>query len=633
MSRREYDRYDERQSDYNRRGGRTDRDYEEVDYQRTRYEGPAPSRRNETTVKERESDTVVSQGRRTDRGPRQPDFLREDYGRNENAGQLVVREERRDEEQYVSRGTRSRAPQQERDQVVYRERSRGPPYPRSEVGSTTGQDEVVFRDRIYPRPGEEIDIKIKEKETDRGGGRGYRDDEEVTYRQNDRLQPRGRGEVDREEITFRQERSRSRPPPPRGDVVEKEDITIRERSRGPPPRRGDTVEEIDIDIKERERDGPRGRDVRKEEIDINIKERDRSEPPPVRRSASRGALVRKDREEWIVRRPRTPSPSPSPPPRPRDYEKEEITIRRKERSPSPDPEPEPLPLPVEPVYRPPIIQEVITHHRHIDHPIERPPEPPPPPPTPPPAKEEEDIDINIHRSGIRNGKPFDENINIDIDTKERERNQQIARREDYSSSSTDLRRSVSTNARNRARFEDDDVSREADYYNRRVSGRGYPGEAWNGATRDWGVADIPPGTERVAMDGVGGGRQEITWDRYNGERHGKFVTNDRVYDGGYGNGSPAPIRPPPRDDYRESTFSETRIESQTSRGHNRDRKWTEISKELVIEEAIKECGYEYEESDRYFYVMQYLRYVSQQMTPNLCDETTNWNRRRTCSVS
>ena len=115
----------------------------------------------------------------------------------------------------------------------------------------------------------------------------------------------------------------------------------------------------------------------------------------------------------------------------------------------------------------------------------------------------------------------------------------------------------------------------------------------------------------MAVSLQGGGRQEITWDRYNGERHGKFITGDRVYEGGYGNGSPLPIRPPPpRDDYRESTFSETRIERETSRGYNRDRKWTEISKELVIEEAIKECGYEYEESDRYFYVMQYLHYVS-----------------------
>ena len=41
----------------------------------------------------------------------------------------------------------------------------------------------------------------------------------------------------------------------------------------------------------------------------------------------------------------------------------------------------------------------------------------------------------------------------------------------------------------------------------------------------------------------------------------------------------------------------------------KDRMWTEITKDLVSEEAIREVGYEYEETEEFYYVMEYLRYV------------------------
>lgn len=163
---------------------------------------------------------------------------------------------------------------------------------------------------------------------------------------------------------------------------------------------------------------------------------------------------------------------------------------------------------------------------------------------------------------------------------------------------------------------EDDVTAEAEYYNRRVRDRSYAGEAWNGATRDWGLVDIPPGTERVRMDGKGGGRQEITWERYNGERRAKFYTGDRLYETAYGNGMPepppAPIPPPPfeREGERvtETRITERRITEDTTRGRTKDKMWTEITKDLVTKEAIEEAGYEYEETEDFFYVMEYLRY-------------------------
>jgi hypothetical protein len=38
--------------------------------------------------------------------------------------------------------------------------------------------------------------------------------------------------------------------------------------------------------------------------------------------------------------------------------------------------------------------------------------------------------------------------------------------------------------------------------------------------------------------------------------------------------------------------------------------WTEVTKDLVIREAIDQCGYSCEETDEFFYVMEYLKYVS-----------------------
>lgn len=612
MSRRDYpvaDRYDDRESDFYRRP-RRDRDYDEldVDITRSRYpETRAP--RAETVIKER--DTVIND-RRSERGPRQPDFLRDDYGKSSNAGPLVLREDRREEDTYSRAPTRrrslesvrSRAPPErvvEKEEIIIRERDRerdrGPPYPRSERDFTEldRKEDIVFRERARPRPQppperqeEEIDIKIR-----RGG--------EEPRPPPPRSEAPSRAELrerDVEEIRFRRGGG-ERPAPPRTEV-DREEIRITERRSSPPAR------------------SERGRDVIREEIDI----RERSIPAPRARSQSRGALVARKEEEWVVRRRRERSPTPPPPPR--DYEKEEIIIRRKERTPSPEPVREPTPPPppppaLDPIIRPPIIQEVITHHRHIDHGVERVRSPtPPPPPAPPSPPREENLEIEIRRQGMRNGKYYDEDIIFEKDTHERkptrdvELSREVSRRRSISAST---RRRSPSPARRGGRY-DDDMANEAEYYNRKVSSRAYPGEAYNGATKDWGLVDVPPGTERVRMDGVGGGAQEITWQRYNGERRGRFITGDRAYEPEWGNGggyaeapAPPPIAPPARDEVRETRITERRIVEETNRGKTRDKMWTEITKDLVIKEAVDEMGYEYEETDDFFYVIEYLRYV------------------------
>jgi hypothetical protein len=134
-----------------------------------------------------------------------------------------------------------------------------------------------------------------------------------------------------------------------------------------------------------------------------------------------------------------------------------------------------------------------------------------------------------------------------------------------------------------------DVDAEADFYNDRALQRARPGEAYNGATKDWTIVDVPPGTERVKMDGIGGASEEITWSRYNGVRRSKFIA--------------------PGFEEREEII-ERRPSAPKPRVENA--MWTEITKDLVSRDALMNLGYEFEETEFFFYVIEYLRYVSLQ---------------------
>ena len=153
------------------------------------------------------------------------------------------------------------------------------------------------------------------------------------------------------------------------------------------------------------------------------------------------------------------------------------------------------------------------------------------------------------------------------------------------------------------------------------------GEAYNGITKDWTIIDVPPGTERVRLDGAGGASAEVTWQKYSGVRRSQFIperdersvvsassASDRDHDR---------ERDRERDrDARDSRLSiqiynerggderEKRISIHGSQNPRRSEMWTEITKDLVTREAIEELGYDYEETEYFFYIMQYLRYVS-----------------------
>ncbi|KAJ9645671.1 hypothetical protein H2199_002710 [Coniosporium tulheliwenetii] len=463
--------YDERQRDFYR-GARSERDYDELNVE-------------------------LSHGR-PDYGRRQPEFLREDYGRTA-AGPLVPFRGREADERPPSRAPRREV---ETDEIIIRrreeeERPRArPPPPRSEID----RDEFVYRrqerepPRRAPAETETTDIVIRRRE-----------EEEVPRA---RARPR---EVEREELdisirrTEQEERARARPPPPRSEV-DREEFSFR-REEIERPRQPEEIRFRRGDFQERPRRAPT---VRDDEPEVIFKHRERTGPGP------------DIHEDKLIIRPRSNS---RPPPR-------ELVARERE--------------------------EFIVRRRVIRA---RSPTPPPPPPSPP---KDESLEIAIRRRGA-NDKFYNEDIIYERETRERktrDREVELSRRRSLSAP--------------RRRFTGNDIGAEAEYYNRKAMERAYVGEAYNGATKDWAIVDVPPGTNRVKMDGAGGGSQEITWQRYNGVRRSKFIAEDEVYDSGF----------------------EQRLPDRL----------LERGRDLVIKDAIEEMGFDYEETEYFFYVMEYLRY-------------------------
>ena len=551
------DRYDDRRS-YVSRGprSRVDDRYRDDEFEYRR--GPPTRERERDVIRE----DVRERERERPRVP--PQFLDEDYGRP-TAGPMVLRARETEDFEFAPRPRRrSPSPEPERK------------YEKEEIIIRRDESEHRPTPRAREKSREREEIIIRKTEDDRG--------------------PRG-GDHDREEIIIRRDESRD------------DDVVSRRGGRG----------------------GGRGGDYEREEIIIRKDERDSDSyvprsryddyapvPRPVsherERSRRRGGSV--SDEEIVIRNEHREG-------RNGDREKQEIIIRKHSRSRSRSRSPSSLGTrhaPEPPIIRaPPIHQEVITHHRHIDHGYEmalatrpRAESRPPSPPMPPPPRESEDR-IEIHRSGERNGRAYDEDIVIDRNEGPSRGHSRSPmpppgrdRGRDYDDYGPPGGRPYPPGSQSGALApyrpgHDRSVADEAEYYDDIARRRGYPGEAYHGATRDWAIVDVPPGTERVRMDGAGGGEQEITWQRYNGVRRSNFYPDGGPGEG-YGREVGRPMPPPGAGGQIGGRY-----------GRERDPKeglWTEITKDLVSKEAIKEMGYEYEETDDFYYIMTYLGYVS-----------------------
>ncbi|OQV03937.1 hypothetical protein CLAIMM_08907 [Cladophialophora immunda] len=655
MAGRRYDDvvYEDRRESYASRNGRRYYDdryvEEEVDYRR-----PTP-----VPVRERERETIVREEIR-ERPGSTPAFLQEGYGRT-TAGPVVLRKREQEDFEFAARPRRrSPSPQPERkvekEEIIIRrdESESRPPPPR-----------IRERERDVDR--EEIIIRRDEREPER------------------RLPPPQR-DRDREEIIIRRdEREREvRPPPPREMNSSREEIVIRrderEREVRPPPPREINSSREEIVIRRDESD----RRSRYDDYDDVVSRRGDFDRKSVRGDVDRQEIIiRRDEqnldarryEDYALTRPKSHERARSRVRRSssasndeiiiRQQEREgrsgtrnqqEIIIRKSSRSRSPATSvtsartaPAPLP-PLEPpiINAPTIHQEVITHHRHIDHGFEvaiptrprvisRPPSPPSPPlpPPPPPVRARSEERIEISRTQTRNGRTENEDIVID--------------RRDGPASPKSVAPYTPPPARDPyydppARREvyrgyERDVQEEAEYYNARAMDRAYIGEAYQGATRDWEIVDVPPGTRRVKMDGAGGASQEITWQRYNGVRRSKFMPDgvDERYDSAVARPLPAPAPPLPAPlpapipVHPPAPLPSANGEIGRRYGKERDPKdglWTEVTKDLVVKEAIQEMGYEYEETDDFYYIIAYLRYEDIARLVGLSDDIRKERRKR-----
>ncbi|MCJ1473885.1 hypothetical protein MMC13_002540 [Lambiella insularis] len=564
---------------------------------------------------------------------REPDFLREDYGRS-SAGPLVVRE--REEEIIEERGPKRSGRRRhgggrevvEEEEVIVKRGGGGRERERDRERETVKEEEVIIRkggrERRERAP---VHEEIREEEVViRKNGRREREPiqheeirEEFVYRPRERSPPVIARE--REEWVFgprrkeREERREEREPPPR--PYEREEIIIRkdEREEERPRTRGYERDELIIRREERsksrERPRPREQSYEREEVIIRRDEREGGRERGYREddviSIRRGEVERPrpkressfERDEIIIRRDERERPRERERERERDFkeedviirrderggrDREEIIIRRNDREAESEPSEPPVMIP-EPIRAPPIHQEIITHHRHIDHGFEN--RAPVSAPVPPvsrrsPSPKSTYDEIEIRRRGEHNGRRYDDDIVIDT------------RRKPSSDRPYESRtpRARSRSMETRSRY--DPIAEEADYYARRNAERAYIGEAYNGATKDWAIVDVPPGTNRVKMNGVGGGSEEVTWSRYNGVRRSNFNAEEN------GHSTELEVRVPERGLDKGRRFVAMKPPE--------EKMWTEITKDLVIKEAIEVMGYDFEETEFFFYVMEYLRY-------------------------
>ncbi|EGR53058.1 uncharacterized protein TRIREDRAFT_119881 [Trichoderma reesei QM6a] len=450
------------------------------------------------------------------------------------------------------------------------------------------------------------------------------------------------------------------------------DDTIRTRTvtRSPAPptprsRRGE-FEEFDVRIRERDGDLPDFlRSSRRPEAgpmvlrqrDADPYDRPPREPSPIRfreerivrraqsvspsepeRERSRTRIVEKIRSPSVARR-RSPSPRAVRYVEPSDATSEHIRIvereRERERVPSPSPSPPPAP----PVIRGPVIErEVITHYTDIDHGMIQ-ARPPSPPPAPRPRQRERERDIRETDIDIQLSKGRTE-VEVDFHrsasrtrSKSRERrssrfyDDDIVIRRDLKIEETKGRRRAHSAA---PRPVEDD---EAEYITSKVDSRGRMGEAWGGATKSWTIVDVPPGTERIRMDGVGGATTDTTWTKYSGVRRTKFIPERERDRDDLSNRAPSP--PPVRGERVSVSVLDREREIEIDRRVGRSpapappkEMWTEITKDLVIREAIEELGYEYEETDMFFYIMDYLKYDDVLQLTELSDDIRRSKRQR-----
>ncbi|PGH16775.1 hypothetical protein AJ80_05090 [Polytolypa hystricis UAMH7299] len=467
-------------------------------------------------------------------------------------------------------------PPRVREMERVRERDRSPDFLREKFARSSSAGPLVHR----PRP---------------------REDWEYEY-----LPSHGAVERERERETEETIMRRPRRSPPREVERERDELLVRRRERSRPPREPQLEREREELIMRRDREYGTDEESIPPPRPHRMRERDDFHFRAVSRERASPRANNDDRGEIIIRKDEREGP------RGRNIERNEIIIRREEeRSSSPEmPQPPPMQRHPPPVHAPPIHQNIITHHHHLDHGFEVVPRPAVP--EPPTAQRDEFDEIEVRRRRDRDSRCYEDEIAITRKETNRspprrrptprfdEEDELIISHTSSTRKGPDRERDrerdmlvIRDRETNRDHRDVADIREEAAYYSRRANEGSRIGEAYNGATRDWSIVDVPPGTKRVTLDGVGGASQEVSWQRYNGVRRSKFIVEG--------------------DEYCAPSSDREKSHGRVGRRYvgvreKRDELWTEITKDLVVKEAIEKLGFEYEETEYFFYIFAYLRY-------------------------
>ncbi|KAJ5672915.1 hypothetical protein N7507_002042 [Penicillium longicatenatum] len=340
--------------------------------------------------------------------------------------------------------------------------------------------------------------------------------------------------------------------------------------------RGDLELEEEIDIRFSRRPRARRGDIEDDEV-IDIRQ-DRLERETRRKSA--------ERDEHITRKDRS-----SP----------------RERSPSP-----------EPIRAPPIHQDVITHHRHIDHGFEgvRPPRAP----SPEKASTHTSFDeIDVRHQTRRSGRQSEEDISFKHVHRDEEesvsptsglsadfrnpwkRGERLSRPGPRSLSLED-EPLVAESARSRSRRGiSRDIVEEEIKISEKMQAASLTGDIPRTSIDEWSVVHAPSKEETPEMTGALLDIVEVA------PKGASLVDSE--------------------------SEEEVEVEQHDRVGpkvhkERRDERWTEITKDLVVREAIEQLGYEFEETRMFYYIFSYLEPADIDELVELSDHIRRTRRRR-----
>ncbi|KAJ5836864.1 hypothetical protein N7447_002890 [Penicillium robsamsonii] len=577
--------------------------------------------------REVEDDFIDERRDRMHRPERVPeeDFMFEERVKERGSGRRRRPEPEFDEDEELiiererARGSRRHPREIEEEDLIIEDRemhrgSRRHPERRSE-------DDLLFEEREKRRrrrPERELEEDLLVDERGKPGGRRYRpepefEEEEMLIRRKEREEPPLRRGWDselnirsrerrlefEEEETYHRPRPRVRPPPPQRVEVEE---VVRD---APPGRRRGPIEfsdqESEDDVLTRRKDkGPRPIDRVDEEI-ITRERRDRRRSVPSEDLERELRGLRRDvRQQVPVNEELSMRAQADSKSRSRDLEevREEISIRKtKDKLPSRQPSPS-----LDSIHVPPIHQDVFTHHRHLDHgykdahtPRARSPEPR--------SRRGSFDEIDVHHRKTRGGRVSEENI-----LKHRDSEESLTPEDSISPTSspaldfTDPWEREAISAAHR-RPKPLDKSELAHGLKNTPSMRDVEEDIMIESTRiadtaprgtdDWSVVHAPSQEEAIEMTGA----LDVV------EVKPRHVPVDEVEVGRV-------------------------AQHVTEPEETRNDRWTEISRKLIVREAIERMGFEYEETRASYYIFSYLKSEDIDELVELSDEIRSARRRR-----